>query len=161
MTSQEAQTFGRTKTLKATGLIVILLLVVFIFMQTSGDFANGILFFIQAISDIHFLIILTILFGLTYLFGGKAGKEIIIEKKSIMLTSIKYALLIILTIIIYAATVGIAMDKTSSVNNLQRLVTKYFLIPLANTGSLTIIPMLVIWLWATNQMKMAERQKTE
>jgi len=159
MTSQEAQTFGITKTLKATGLIVLLLLVVFMFEQTRGDFANGILFFTQAISNIHFLVILIILFGLTFLFGAKAGKEIIIQKKNIVFISVKYVILIILIIVIYAAIVGVIMDKTSSPDNFQRLVTTYFLTPLARTGFLVIVPMLLIWLWATNQMKLADKKK--
>ena len=161
MTPQEAQTFGRTKTLKATGLIVAILLVVFMFMQTSGDFANGILFFIEAISNIHFLSILTIIFWLTFLFGGKAGKEIIVDNKNFILTSLKYAASIILTIIIYAAIIGIVKDNTTSADNFTRLVTTYFLTPLAKTGSLLIIPMLVIWLWATNQMRLQATNKTE
>ena len=161
MTPQEAKTFGRTKTLKATGLIVAILIVVFMFMETKGDFANGILFFMEAISNIHFLAILTILFGLTFLFGGIAGKEIILGKKGIILTSLKYSVLIILTIIIYAAIIGIIKDETTSSDNFRRLFTTYFLTPLVKTGSLTIIPMLIIWLWATNQMRLRKTNKKE
>ncbi|CAN5631659.1 hypothetical protein BH10BAC2_BH10BAC2_14060 [soil metagenome] len=83
MTSKEAQKFGQKKTLQATGILVAILLVVFLFIETNGDFANGFLFFIQAISNIRFLVILSILFGLTYVFGGKAGKEIIIRKRTL------------------------------------------------------------------------------
>jgi hypothetical protein len=161
MTPQEAKTFGRTKTLKATGLIVVILIVVFMFTETRGDFANGILFFMEAISNIHFLAILTILFGLTFLLGGIAGKEIILDKKGIILTSLKYSVLIIFTIIIYAAIIGIIKDKTTSSDNFVRLLTTYFLTPLVKTGSLTIVPMLVIWLWATNQMRLRMTDKTE
>jgi hypothetical protein len=50
-------------------------------METRGDFANGILFVSQEISNIHFIVILIILYGLTYVLGGKAGKEIILYKK--------------------------------------------------------------------------------
>ena len=160
MTPQEAQKIGRTKTLKATAIIVAILLVVFMFMETSGDFANGILFFIEAISNIRFLAILTILFGLTFIFGGMAGKEIILHKRNIALTSIKYVVLIILSVIIYAAIIGIVKDKTSSTNNFQRLLTTYFLMPLAKTGSVTIIPMFIIWLWATNSMRLIKTNLT-
>ena len=81
MTSHEAQSFGRAKTLKATAFIAGIFLVIFMFMETRGDFANGILFFMEAVTNIHFIIILAILFGLTFFFGGKAGKEIIIDKR--------------------------------------------------------------------------------
>jgi len=56
MTPTQAQKFGRRQTLRATGIIVAILLVVFLFMETRGDFANGILFFIEAISNIHLMV---------------------------------------------------------------------------------------------------------
>ena len=161
MTPQEAKIFGRTKALKATGIVATILLVVFLFMQTRGDFANGILFFFDAILNIHLIVILTILFGSTFLLGGKAGKEIILDKKNFITTSIKYAVIIILTIIIYAAIIGITKDNASSSDNFARLLMKYFLTPLVKTGSLTIISMLAIWLWATNQMRLIAAKKTE
>ena len=161
MTSQEAKTLGRTKKLRATGLTVAILIVAFMFMETRGDFANGILFFMEAILNIPFLAILTILFGLTFLFGGIAGKEIILDKKGIILTSLKYSVLIILMIIIYAAIIGILKDKTTSSDNLGRLLATYFLTPLFKIGQLTIVPMFVVWLWATNQMRLRMTKKIE
>jgi hypothetical protein len=154
MTPQEAKDFGRAKTLKATGLIVAILIIVFMFMETRGDFANGFLFFIEAISNFHFLAILTILFGLTFFFAGIAGKQIILEKKGIIFISLKYSSLTILTIIIYAAIIGIIKDHTTSSDNFERLLSVYFLTPLVKTGSLAIVPMFAIWLWATNQMRL-------
>lgn len=161
MTPQESRTIGRTKTLKATIVILAVMLFGLMLIETRGDFANGILFFIQDISNIHFIILLIIVFGLTYIFGGKAGTEIIIYKRNIVLTSIKYAVLIILSIIIYAAIIGIANDNTSLTDNFQRHLTTYFLKPLIKTGSLTIIPIFLIWLWATNQMRLIKKKKTD
>src|SRR2546423_3457037 len=111
MTVHQARIFGRLKTLKATGIIVALTFVVFFIMETRDDFANGILFFIEEISNIHLLVILGILFGLTYLFGGKAGTEVILGRKNIFLTSIKYVVIIIVSIITYAAIIGVIKDK--------------------------------------------------
>ena len=90
-----------------------------------------------------------------------AGKEIILDKKGIILTSLKYSVLIILMIIIYAAIIGILKDKTTSSDNLGRLLATYFLTPLFKTGSLTIVPMFVIWLWATNHMRLRMNKKIE
>ena len=52
-------------------------------------------------------------------------------------------------------------DKTTSSDNLGRLLATYFLTPLFKTGSLTIVPMFVIWLWATNQMRLRMTKKIE
>lgn len=161
MTSQEAQATGRIKILKATVIIVAAFLFVFMLMETRGDFANGILFFFQEISNIHFIVILIILFGLTYIFGGIAGREIILYKKNIALISLKYAVLIVLSIVMYAAVVGISTDNTSSSGDFQRLLEIYFFRPLVKTVSLTIIPMFLIWLWATYQMRLIRDKKND
>ena len=159
MTPQEAKTFGRTKTLKASGLVVGILIIAFMLMETRGDFANGFLFFIEAILNIHFLAILTIFFGLTFLFGGIAGKEIVLDKKDIISTSLKYSVIIILTVIIYAAIIGVIKDETTSSDNPRRLLFTFFFTPLVKVGSLAIGPMLAIWLWATNQMRLQINKK--
>jgi hypothetical protein len=160
MNIKEAQILGRTIVVKGTVLIVGILLIIFLIMSTISDFGNGILFFFEAILNIHFLAIMAILFGLTLLFGSSAGKEIILEKKNYILTSIKYVILIILAIIIYAGVVGVVKDKTNTPDNFERLITTYFLTPLVKTGSITIFPMLGVWLWATNlmQSKVAEEK---
>jgi hypothetical protein len=161
MTSHEAQSFGRAKTVKATAFIAGIFLLVFMFMETRGDFANGILFFMEAVTNIHFIIILAILFGLTFFFGGKAGKEIIIDKRHFVVTSIKYVVLIIVAIIIYAGIIGIVKENDST-RNFQELLFMYFLTPLIKTGRLAIIPLLLIWLWSTNQMRLLEvKNKTK
>ena len=72
----------------------------------------------------------------------------------------QYVILIILAIIIYAGVVGVVKDKTNTPDNFERLITTYFLTPLVKTGSITIFPMLGVWLWATNlmQSKVAEEK---
>ena len=49
MTISEAKKFGRDKTLKATGVILAILILLFLLGETRGDFANGILFFQETI----------------------------------------------------------------------------------------------------------------
>lgn len=160
MTQQEAKQLGRTKLLKVTGILVAIFLLILFFTETRGDFANGILFFMQAILNIHFITIVIILFGLTFLLGGKAGKEIIIENANPFVLSAKYALIIVLSIFTYVACIGIAEDSESTVNNLHRLLITYFLTPLVNQGLQILIPILLTWLWVTNRIKKSGQQKT-
>lgn len=154
MTPTEARKFGRKKILKATVITIIMLLVIFFYMETRGDFANGFLFFLEAMANIHLIIILGILFALSYVFGGLAGKEIILSHKNYLWTAIKYCLAIMLAIILYAAVIGVAKDGNYQTRNYLRLLTTYFLTPLLKTGSITIIPLSAIWIWATNKMKL-------
>lgn len=159
MTTLTPERFGRTKTLIATGITVGLLFVLLFLIQTRGDFANGLLFFTNALLNIHILVVLAIVFGLTYLFGGMAGKEIILEKKHFAWTATKFAVLIILAVLSYAAIVGIVKDGNWSPENFVNLIVKYLLIPLSRAGFLSLIPMLIIWLWSTNQMRLLNSQE--
>ncbi|HTD40814.1 MAG TPA: hypothetical protein VK671_09355 [Mucilaginibacter sp.] len=154
MTPLDAQQFGRRQALKATALVALIPFSVFLYLETRGDFANGILFFIQGLLNVHVLIMLAILFGLTFVLGGKAGKEIILHKKNYLFITFKYAIVITSAIIVYAAVVGILKDGDTSYNDFTKRLTHYLLEPLLKTGSLLIIPMLLIWLWATNQIRL-------
>ncbi len=161
MSASEAKTFGRKKALKATGILVAILLIILLIMETRGDFANGILFFFQAISNVHLITILIILFGLTYFFAGLASAEIIINKKrNITLIAIKYAVLIILAIIFYAAAIAYYKDNNLYVDNFQ-LLRVYFVTPLIKPGSIMFIIILPVWLWSTYQMKTVRDIKNE
>ena len=155
MTSKQAMKIGKTKILKATLVAVIILIAIDFIMETKGDFGNGLLFFMESMSNIHLVAILSILFGLTFIFGRKAGKEIILDKKNFKLLAIKYSIAIIIGIVIYAAIIGIYKSKNSFAKNFLHELSIYFVMPLIKFGSLSLIPMLPIWLWATNQMRLA------
>src|SRR5665647_3319059 len=102
MTITEAKKFGRAKTMKATAIVLAILIALLLVSETRGDFANGILFFFQELFNINSIIILGILFGLTYLFGSYAGQEIIIKKRFFLLVSLKYVFVISLAITAFA-----------------------------------------------------------
>ena len=102
MIKKEAQRLGLKTALKATAVIVIILILLLLFGETRGDFANGILFFLRALLNIHTIAIVTILFRLTYLLGARAGVEIIISKKNFLAVALKYAVIISLSTTAYA-----------------------------------------------------------
>ena len=152
MTILEAKTISRNKTLKATALLVTIFILLFLLGETRGDFANGILFFIQAIANIHTLIICTILFGLTYFFAGLAGKEVLLEKQNIFLVSIKYAILISLMISVYVILIDFFREKDFSYGGIAKIVNSHFV----GLFFKTAISLLVVWIWATYKMKSAK-----
>jgi hypothetical protein len=154
MTPSTAQQFGRKQVLKATALVALIPFLIFLYLETRGDFGNVILFFIQGLLNVHVLIMLAILFGLTFILGSKAGKEIILHKKNYLTITFKYFTIITLAIIVYAAVVGIIKDRDPTYNDFTKRLTHYLLEPLLKTGSLLIVPMLLIWLWATNKMRL-------
>ena len=151
MTELEIKKFARNKTIKATAILVTILIVLLLFGETRGDFANGILFFMGAIANIHTLIILTILFCLTYFFAGLAGPEIIIKRKNILLTSLKYVILISLTISIYAMIIAFYRQHDFTNSGFKNAMSLYFL-PLFFKADFSL---LLVWLWATGDLNIS------
>ena len=149
MTDIEIKKFARSKTLNATVVLLAVLIILLLLGETSGDFANGILFFMEAIANIHTLIIVTILFGLTYFFAGHAGQEIIIKRQNIFLISLKYVILISLTVSIYSMLIALSRQNDLTISGLENAMSLYFLPLFLKTG----LSLLVVWLWATNKMK--------
>jgi len=159
MTSREAQAMGRQKTIKATIVIVVIGLLIIMFLETRGDFANGILFFLQAVTNLYAIAIYIILFGTTFLFGGLAGKEIILGKKNYITVAIKYSVLIILVLSIYISIMGKVTGQDMG-KGLHESFLTYFLIVLSNTG-IYVIPLFGCWIWATNQMRLVATKKED
>lgn len=149
MTILEAESFARNKTLKATGLLLAILFFILLLGETRGDFANGILFFMEAIFNIHTLILLTILLGLTYFFAGKAGKEVIFEKQNAFLVSVKYVIVISFALSLYAMCVRLLREKDFTYNGIQKLFASYFFGLFIKTA----ISLLIVWIWVTTKLK--------
>jgi hypothetical protein len=157
MTLQEAQSAGRSKTIKATLVCIAIPILILLFQETKGDFANGILFYMAYVFTPFSFTILAIILVLTFLFGGKAGKEIIIGKKNFILTSIKYVLLIYIAIyacIIINGKITLPDDKPHD----SGYFLKYFLLPATLTSIKIFTTLLVAWLYATFRLKMTLQQ---
>ena len=149
MTITEAKAIGRTKTIKATlipiGLFVLLLLI----QETEGDFANGILFFLSALLNKYTVLLFLIVLGLTYLFSGNAGKEVILNKKNIAITAFKYATLIAVAVGLYALVIGLTREKNMTQSDFEMLKKGTI-----NLFIKSYISLLLVWLWSTYRMKL-------
>jgi len=146
MTLEEAKAYGRNQALIKTAIVVVVLLLLFMYQQTQGDFANGFLFFMDAILSVRFIGILVILFGLTFIFGKRAGVAVIIEQKNFVPIAFKYAVIIVLAITVPAFLLTMISGLAST--DLLEYVTAFILGTLLWT-----VPVLLVWLWATNSMR--------
>jgi hypothetical protein len=135
--------------LKATGVVWGILLFMFVFGTTRGKFSHDSLSFITPTVIGALLMLLIIVFGLTYFFGGHAGIEIIIEQQNKYIVAIKYVGLIALAISVYGLTISIIKENSTSIND--SLITKVnsFVSLFFKTAFMSFL----IWIWATNKMK--------
>jgi hypothetical protein len=71
MTIEQAKNLGRKETIKWTLYTFLIVELIFLFLETRGDFANGIIFFIEGHKNSYYLSMVIILFTGTYYFGPK------------------------------------------------------------------------------------------
>lgn len=152
MTIYEAKKYGGKETLKATVFLFFLMEIILMFIETKGDFANGILFFIESQSNIFFLLFITLCFVTNYILGRVAGIRIIVEKTNYLFISFLYAFLFTILILAYHSIIIILIMKVEHVqnpffsySNLLNSLFKEFLI--------LIIPNILCWILAGWKMR--------
>lgn len=151
MTPREAKTFSQEKILRSTSPAVLIFLLMYVLTQAPDNFYHGLMILFMAITSIHFYIILLFLLVLTYFFGGRAGKEIIIEKKNFVMISFKYTAMIIFPLNIYLGIIGRTNGILGAERNLRIPLPTYSLVVLAYAG-LNFITLFAVWLLATYKM---------
>ena len=80
-TIKDARTIGARKALKCTLFAFLTLEAFTLFIETRGDFANGILFFMQGQLDSLFLSLVFILFTSSFFLGRWAGRLLLTTGK--------------------------------------------------------------------------------
>lgn len=156
MDSKQASDLGRQETIRWTLFGFILVELFSLYNETSGDFANGILFYIQDRTNIHYVAMVTILFTTTYFTGQRNGREILILKKNSFLTPFKYGLLTIWIVLIYISAYGIFNNVDDDSITATELIQKYVLEQYAWTTLIFLIPLTVYSYFCGDRIKKRE-----
>lgn len=139
MNIEQARSLGRKETLKWTFYTFLAGDLIFLFFATKGDFANGILFFIDWHQDPYYFTTVTVLFVVTYFVGPKNGEDILIRKKHFFLTPFKYGLFTICIVIAFACLTGLFRETDRHYSVAQSFV-KFVLEPFIQTTIILLIP---------------------
>ena len=132
-----------------TLLFVVLIVELFLLiMETRGDFANGILFYISGQLNIFVLGLFLLLFSTTYFWGRSAGKEILIDGRNYLVIGIKYSLLETAVVLGYILILYM-------VSNTNRSIWQALLQVIARIS----IPLMGIWLWSVWRIKLRSSDK--
>jgi hypothetical protein len=142
LTPQFAKKFGRKQVFLATAIPFVCLFLTGLYFETRGDFSNGILFFVEAISNIRVILFLALVFGLSYFLGGKAGTEIMIDHKNFAITGLKYAVIISFVLLLYSLVI----------NYIFKTIDREDMALFMLLQSWIFVPFVLIWLWATYKM---------
>lgn len=132
MTEQQSKQIGRAEILKTLFVAVLIAELYWMINETRGDFANGILFYLDYHANIFMLSFYLILFGSAYFFGQNAGREIILLNKSSFKTAIKYSLL----------STGIIASFAGVVTAINKANVFYIIL----LALVILIPITLVWL---------------
>jgi hypothetical protein len=132
-----------------TLLIGVVLFEIFgLIVETRGDFANGILFFLYEQLNPFEIGGFAILFTITYFLGRNAGKEILIDRRSVVRIALKYAVLMIGLFAGCLVSIDAAMNAPKSVWELLTAVLLRF----------TLL-MVVVWIGSVWRIKRFQEVK--
>jgi hypothetical protein len=126
---------------KITLYAVIMLELIWLVAETRGDFANGILFYIQAQLNPLVLSFFALLFGSSYFLGKRALGEIE-SGNAYVKVGVIHGLLGSAILLIYLFIISLTMGQLSTMLHY-----------LPQLSLMIILPMLLIWFIATNTLR--------
>jgi len=126
---------------KITLYAVIILELFWLFVETRGDFANGILFYLQAQMNIIVWGFFAVLFLSSYFLGKMMGEEMLKGRNHLAVASI-YGLVESLILVAYAIIIFITQGQ---LDNMLHTMPELSL--------MIIIPMMLLWLVAASALK--------
>ena len=150
MTPGTAIQTGRKKAIVAQVVAMAILEFFWFFTEAGGDWANGLLFFIDAQMNLEVFLFFVLLFGTTYFLGGKAGAGIFNDPGKYLWTGIKYGLLTSLIMIIYWTIVYLLHNGFN---------VTFFQVMLVWPALLLTVTITSGWLWAAWQIRRNVKNK--
>ena len=143
MNIEQAKDSGQRETLKWTLYTFLAGELIQMVLETRGDFANGIIFFIEGHKNVHYLVMVSILFTVTYFVGRRNGKEILILGRHFYLTPFKYGLLTIWIVLAYGSIVGLVKHNDQDSSGVLEMVRTYIFEPYTRTTLVLLIPIAI------------------
>lgn len=151
MNTQILTKYGGRLLIKIGILLLVISELIFFLGESQGDFANGVLFFLDAQLNIYFLAFLILYFSTLYLLGRKAGQAIAAKRKKYISVGLIFGMLSSILITIYfSAAIFLLNNSIDPEYNKQnqheiiRILIQNFII--------ISICMAIAWIWATNRM---------
>jgi len=105
MTIDTAKQIGGRRALINQVYAIVIWELICLFMATKGDFANGLIFFIDGQMNPALIAFFVLLLGATYFLGRRAGKEIFNKPDGYVKPGLKYAMLISVIVFAYLVIV--------------------------------------------------------
>ena len=153
MDIEQAKKIGKNETLRWTLYIFLIGELFFMFLETRRDFANGIIFFIEAHQNIHYLVMVVILFSVTVFVGERNGKEILIQERHFFITPFKHGLLTIAIVLAYGSVIGLLKQNHPDSVGTFEVIRTYILEPYIRITLILLFPLVIYSYCCGNRIK--------
>jgi len=150
MTKEECEKIGSTTVIRIILITILIGETYWMLTETSGDFANGFLFYIDHHSNILVILFYILLFGTSYFFGQQAGKQILLSNKNSVKVGLKSGTL-------SSSLIGSYVFMGLLIGNRNLVFVSVFI-------SLVFILEIIVWLLAVfyiNKRRVAENQSSK
>lgn len=138
MTLQESKKIGGLAAIKSAFIPFLLIELFYLYIETRGDFANGILFFLDRQMNLFILLLLLAYFITNYFLGIYAGYNILIKSRNRYLIALYSALIITLLVISFPIIGGLMHSES---------FTKEKIIETSKISLILFILFALTWLW--------------
>ena len=142
MDTLAARRIGSKQACKTVFFASIIFEFIWLLVESRGDFANGLIFFIHAQANVVVIIFFALLFIITYFLGRRAGIDIVINGKDYIRVGLINAFLTSILIISYLLIIYYLH------NVLKDALRAILQIILAVTA-----PMISVWLYSVKKIK--------
>jgi hypothetical protein len=149
MTVQQSKSIGGRQLIKAAVLLFAVYEISLLYKQTKGDFANGLLFFINEQANIFFIGFTVLYFLMMYLAGRIAGYNVLIKRRTGIQTILLYSFTTaLLTGFLFGLAVTLILRREPQVEEQSEIVQLAFI-----SFIVLFAAMLFVWSWAVNMIK--------
>jgi hypothetical protein len=151
MNTQISSKYGGRLLVKIGIFLLAISELIFLLGESQGDFANGILFFLDAQLNVYFLAFLILYFSTLYLLGRKAGQAIAVNRKNHISVGLIFGVISSLLITIYFSGSIFLLNNSIDPEYNSRNQHETIRVLIQNL-IVILICMMVAWIWATNRM---------
>lgn len=151
MSTQISSKYGGRLLIKIGLVLFFIGEIIYFLGESQGDFANGILFFIDSQMNMYFLAFIILYFSTLYFLGIKTSQSIVAKRKNLTAIGIFFGICSAILITIYFGGYAFLLNNSIDPEYNKRNQGEIVRIFIQNFIVISIC-MVAIWIWAANRI---------
>ena len=143
MNAITAKKIGRKQSVFVCGVAILFIEIIHFITEIKGDFANGLLFFIEKYFNLFSLIIIGFFLTIYMVIGGYTALEILLKNKNYLIVSIRNAVITFISYCILLIIINVFAK--GDLSDVPIFLDKNIRNELVFSGSIFLILITIIW----------------